>query len=198
MVRTNKRGSARDRVLDAAVECFATRGYAATTIADIEVAAGLKPRCGGTYRHFKSKKEMLEAAVESMLEDSDLLLGDGVESLEAAAADGLALLDRNRQVRRLLFRDLDEFPELKAKVAEQLVERSYRLAADTASAYRPDADTEAMAAVMVGALFSFRVVESLIGRTPLGVSDDRFIAAWSTAFEGLLSGAEPVDDAHAS
>ena len=190
--------SARDRVLRAAVDCFATKGYSATTIADIEVAAGLKPRCGGTYRHFGSKKEMLEAAVELMLEDGDLVLKDGVESLAGAAADGLALLDRNREVRRLLFRDLDDFPELKARVAERLVERSYRLAADTASIYAPDTDTEAMAAVMVGALFSFRVVESLIGRAPLGVTDERFIAAWSTAFEGLLAAPTTKDGSDAS
>lgn len=177
---------ARERVLQAALDCFTEKGYAATTIADIEVAAGLKPRCGGTYRHFPSKKAILEAAVDRLLDDGDVVLSPEHRSAKEAAAAGLALLDRNRGTRRLLFRDLDDFPELQAKVADRLIERAFRTAAESAAVFAPEADTEAMAAVMVAALTGFRTVHEIIGHPPLGVSDERFIDAWASAFEGLI------------
>lgn len=178
--------SARERVLQAGLTCFTTKGYAATTIADIEVAAGLKPRCGGTYRHFASKKAILEAAIDRLLEDSEIAISPEERSPEQAAADALALLDRHRDARQLLIRDLDDFPELKAKVSEQLIERSFRIAAGSAAEYTPNADTEAMAAVMVASLSGFRMVEGILGHPPLGVSDERFVATWAKAFIGLL------------
>ena len=48
----------RDRLLDAAVELFAERGYTETTVGDIEEAAGLVPRAGAMYKHFASKDEL--------------------------------------------------------------------------------------------------------------------------------------------
>lgn len=186
MPKTDERPAARERVLQAALDCFAAKGYAATTIADIEVAAGLRPRCGGTYRHFPSKQAILEAAVERLVDDADMVLAPRHDTPHEAATAALGLLDRNRDARRLLFRDLDEFPELKAKVADRLIERSFRTAADSAAAYAPNADTEAMAAVMVASLSGFRVLGEILGRPPLGVSDERFTDAWAAAFEALL------------
>ena len=47
--------AARDRVLAAAMRLFAEHGFAATTITQIEQAAGLSQGAGGIYRHFPSK-----------------------------------------------------------------------------------------------------------------------------------------------
>ena len=184
-------------MLHAAVRCFSEKGYAATTLVDIEVAAGLKPRCGGTYRHFKSKQAILEAVVELLLDDGEAVTTPDWSSFEQAAADGLALLDRNDDTRRLLFKDLDEFPDLKHRVGEQLIERSYGRVASSARRARPDSDSEAIAAVMVAALSGFRLHGSLLGHSPLEVSDDRFIAIWAKAFESLLE-VETAGDANAS
>ena len=117
--------------------------------------------------------------------------------IEQAAADGLALLDRNDDTRRLLFKDLDEFPDLKHRVGEQLIERSYGRVASSARRARPDSDSEAIAAVMVAALSGFRLHGFLLGHSPLEVSDDRFIAIWAKAFESLLE-VETAGDANAS
>jgi AcrR family transcriptional regulator len=102
----------RSRILHAAMRCFASKGYAATTMADIEAAAGFSPRAGGTYRHFDSKRAILESLIESVLEQSDDVLASVPTSLEGAARDGLAQLDRHRDLMQILFRDLDQFPEL--------------------------------------------------------------------------------------
>jgi AcrR family transcriptional regulator len=49
--------TARERVLDAAVELFATQGYSATSVAQVIERAGLTK--GGFYHHFASKDELL-------------------------------------------------------------------------------------------------------------------------------------------
>src|SRR5690349_17475077 len=53
----------RERILDAAVELFGRQGYTRTSVGEIEAAAGLVPRSGGLYKHFPSKRALLEAAV---------------------------------------------------------------------------------------------------------------------------------------
>lgn len=61
--RGNKPGT-RDRIITSAMGLFAENGYDRTTIAEIEEAAGLSPGSGSLYRHFKSKDELLLAAVQ--------------------------------------------------------------------------------------------------------------------------------------
>ncbi|MDD9947219.1 MAG: TetR/AcrR family transcriptional regulator [Myxococcales bacterium] len=46
----------RQQILDAALECFAGRGFAATTMADIRKLAGAST--GSIYHHFKSKEQL--------------------------------------------------------------------------------------------------------------------------------------------
>jgi tetracycline repressor-like protein len=55
--------SGRDRLLSAALRLFAAKGYAATSVADIQRESGLAPGSGALYKHFGSKRELLEAAV---------------------------------------------------------------------------------------------------------------------------------------
>ncbi|MGR9093389.1 MAG: TetR/AcrR family transcriptional regulator [Gammaproteobacteria bacterium] len=50
----------RERMKAAALALFAEQGYAATSIAAIETAAGLAPRAGAFYRHFPSKEALFE------------------------------------------------------------------------------------------------------------------------------------------
>lgn len=58
-----ERSPAAQRIVDGAMGLFAERGYAGTSVADIEQAAGLTPRASGTYRHSPSKKAVLEAGL---------------------------------------------------------------------------------------------------------------------------------------
>jgi AcrR family transcriptional regulator len=54
----------RDRILDAALDLFAEKGFAGTTISDIERRVGLASGTGSLHRHFRSKDEVLHAATE--------------------------------------------------------------------------------------------------------------------------------------
>ena len=53
--------STRERILDAAVETFASRGFRSTTVKDLATAVGIK--APGLYAHFASKEEILSGAV---------------------------------------------------------------------------------------------------------------------------------------
>jgi AcrR family transcriptional regulator len=173
---------AKTRILDAALACFAARGYAATTITDIEQAAGMSPGAGGTYRHFRSKRAILEAAIDAELAVNDEVLAPAPVSLDAAARDALKQLDHQRNLTRVLFRDLDEFPDLQRRIVERLIQGPYRLVAERTAVAAPKLDAEAIAVLMVGSLVNVKVIEAMTGELPGGVSEDRLVEAWASLF----------------
>jgi AcrR family transcriptional regulator len=56
----------RERLQDAAIRLFARQGYAETSIADIQRDCGLSAGSGALYKHFSSKRELLEAATRRL------------------------------------------------------------------------------------------------------------------------------------
>ena len=64
--RTGHRGTARERLLDAAAEVFAERGYRATTVDDLAAAAGLTK--GAVYWNFDSKEAVFSALIEERVD----------------------------------------------------------------------------------------------------------------------------------
>ena len=76
-----KRSTSRDRLIDAAVEAFAERGFHATTTRDIAARAGMSP--AALYVHHASKEDVL-------FEVSKL----GHERTLAAVRDAVAEVDR--------------------------------------------------------------------------------------------------------
>ncbi len=101
------------QILDAALEAFATDGYAATRIDDIARRAGLSK--GGIYTHFKSKEDIFEALLTRALTpkpvevpalapgravDVELLIERVIDRLYEDLGDGAT-----RLTLRLLFSD---------------------------------------------------------------------------------------------
>src|SRR5262245_66296506 len=95
---------------------FGEHGYAATTIAEIEAAAGLSPGSGALYRHFRSKRELLEAGVRVQLqgaahlrnlvaEEQGLADLDLHERLRVVFRVAMARLEHGRHLVRMLLRD---------------------------------------------------------------------------------------------
>jgi AcrR family transcriptional regulator len=86
------RVNTRDRIKEAALPLFAERGFAATSIAAIETAAGLAPRAGAFYRHFPSKEALLEElARERITETPDEFDFEGLKSLGDTRAELISL-----------------------------------------------------------------------------------------------------------
>ena len=62
--RWAKTGATQQRILDAAIEVFATRGFSAATMAD--VVAGSGASIGSIYHHFGGKNELFLAIFQQM------------------------------------------------------------------------------------------------------------------------------------
>lgn len=58
----------RERLVTEAMRLFSTHGYQATSISQIECAAGLTPGSGALYHHFKSKESLLQAGIDRQLD----------------------------------------------------------------------------------------------------------------------------------
>ncbi|GLW12887.1 putative transcriptional regulator, TetR family protein [Microtetraspora sp. NBRC 13810] len=195
--------STRERIVDEALRLFAERGYAATSVAEIEAAAGLSPGAGGLYRHFKSKYEVLAAAVnehaartraqiaEALTEinarDASLPLEERLTHLCAA---GLARIGDERELTRVFFRDLGQFPELVAAVRAGLLQPMSD-AVVTWFAAQPeyagaDADWPGVAAVLGGSVVHYRLFQETVGEPPVRAERDRFVASWVRLARGLL------------
>ena len=75
--KTPKGEQTRERILDAALELFRTRGYAETTMRQIAEAAGVA--VGNAYYYFASKDQLILAFYERNHADHLALLGDTLD-----------------------------------------------------------------------------------------------------------------------
>ncbi len=95
----------RQQILDAAVSCFARKGYHSSTIQDICREAGLSP--GAVYSYYKGKQALLEAVIETTTEEIDAITsaldkpGDLVTLLRSAAQVTFGHLDNAETLPRL-------------------------------------------------------------------------------------------------
>ncbi|MCB1843556.1 MAG: TetR/AcrR family transcriptional regulator [Halioglobus sp.] len=88
--QAQKSAMTRDKILDAAIDCFIELGYTNVTTARVAQAAGVSR--GAMLHHFPSKTELIQAAVEYL---HDKLLEDYTERVTAIPAN-LKGRDRRR------------------------------------------------------------------------------------------------------
>jgi AcrR family transcriptional regulator len=69
----------RERIVAAAIEAFKTRSYSEVTVSDIADAAHMAN--GNVYRYFASKEDLLTAAIETLLEQTDERFQAAVDAL---------------------------------------------------------------------------------------------------------------------
>ena len=124
----------RERIVDEAMHLFSQHGYAATSIAKIEAAAGLTPGAGGIYHHFPSKEAVLAAGIERRLSRLGALreirnvlgsLDDLKAELTLTARYVLAELDSESELLRILASDARNRPQLLTAAVEQLVSSTF-------------------------------------------------------------------------
>jgi AcrR family transcriptional regulator len=192
MARTTP-GVTRRRILDEAVHLFATSGYDATSVADIQTACGLNPGSGALYKHFPSKAALLEAAVHDNLErltartaetTDDRLPDDPREALRVLADVVWAFMAADRDLIRLMIREFTGFPELFERMWQGVVATVYTRATAWITTLRDQGradvnDPEATAAVLLAALTYYPILDVLIGHTPGDLEPGRFLAAWT-------------------
>jgi AcrR family transcriptional regulator len=191
----------RDRIVEAGMRLFAERGFRGATVGEIEEAAGLTPRAGALYKHFESKHAVLDAAFERHVRELEAIhsaieltpLGDLRAELTLLARWGLHMLDRERDLRRIVITEGDRFPELKERFRERIADRAYREAITfirrkIERGELPEADAEAVAVLLVGALLAYHLELDVFGRPPAGVDEERLVATFVDACMAMASG----------
>lgn len=189
----------RDRIVRTAMALFADRGFAATSITALEDAAGLAVGGGGVYKHFPSKQAILEEGIRRYEHDQEQLLASDFrldhaslrEALEGAVRLGLAMLESQRELIKVLFREMEPFPEVLSRLRERYIQATYAYFAAwlEALAERGDArtvDATGAAVVLVGAMVNYKVVEIFLGDPPGPMPEESFVMAWTDIAERYL------------
>ncbi|MFC0037000.1 TetR/AcrR family transcriptional regulator [Actinomadura rayongensis] len=195
--------STRERIVAESLRLFAERGYAATSVAEIEAAAGLSPGAGGLYRHFRSKEEVLASAIREHIERTrkqvnEVLAGASAYEdrplqvrLKMTCHAGLAKMREEQDLIRVLFRDLDQFPNLVAEMREGIVNPLYDGIAAWLSAQPEfagaDEDWPAIASILGGAVVNYWLANESMYEPPTRIDEKRFVASWARLGMGLVA-----------
>ncbi|OBA58367.1 TetR family transcriptional regulator [Mycobacterium sp. 1100029.7] len=183
--------SGRDRLLAEALRLFAAKGYAATSVADIQRASGLAPGSGALYKHFASKRELLEAAVSHRIdsivaarEQYDAGQPGSVEQAVRTAGQLIwSNLNDSEDLLKVMLREPAELGDLDEKTWQVITDNAYQRFADELTASNRSGrtsipDPEAAAAVAIASLSYAATLQALSGRLPGNVDGDRYFEAW--------------------
>jgi AcrR family transcriptional regulator len=200
----------RERILTAARQVMISRGLVGATTKEIARAAGVSE--GTLYNHLRNKEELflctlreLPAGFISLIVGLPSRAGsDTVRSvLTEVAHAALAFYDESVPMGGSIFAD----PELMARHRQLLKERgagpqranellaAYLRAEQQAGRVRDEADTEAAAYLLLGAVFQRAYWRQFLGEPADAAADERFLAGVLASLDQILS---PEHDAPGS
>src|SRR5882762_1500915 len=106
----------KERILAAAADLLAHRGFHAVAMADIGAAAGITG--SGVYRHFGSKSAVLVAlfdrVIDGLLQTAAVIVresADERETLNRLVADQVRIVGREREIMRVYHTEIHNLPE---------------------------------------------------------------------------------------
>lgn len=188
----------RDRLVTEAMRLFGEQGYQATSITQIEAAAGLAPGSGALYHHFKSKDALLEAGIDRQLDRRRAMhdirtlfagLGDLRIELTMLGRYVLTVLDEETQLLQIAARTPpDQSPRLNDAYAA-LIDGLYSEVADWVKGWAPkidDQDAKAIAAIAVDALLGKRLTNAVFRVPATDMQDEDYIAEWTAMLAGRI------------
>jgi AcrR family transcriptional regulator len=191
----------RERLVTEAMKLFSAKGYEATSVSQIESAAGLAAGSGALYHHFKSKEALLDAGIDRQLDRRSAMRD--IRVMFAGLGD---LRTELTLLGRYLLSVVDEESELLQIAARTPTGRSGRLdtayaallgglnaeLADWMATWAPalgEQQRSALAAVGVNAILGMRFTTTLFHQAEALVPDDQYLAEWTglfvTRFEAL-------------
>jgi AcrR family transcriptional regulator len=182
----------KDRLLAEGMRLFALQGFRATTVGQIEAAAGLQPRRGALYRHFPSKEALLDEAVRRHLDSvrarrTEVVRGEVADVGDEALALGRYVLDElasQRAVVDVFEREGERVAEQRDAFREQVSDAGYRVMAEALRRWiggdpAPGFDVDGAAVLLLGALINLHRSTWTFAGPPLGLDEGRILAAWS-------------------
>jgi len=188
----------RERIVNEAMKLFSTKGFEATSVSQIEAAAGLSAGSGALYRYFKSKDALLDAGIDRQLDRRSAMRD--IRTLFAGLGDLRAELT---VLGRYLLSVIDDEIQLLQVAARTPAGRSTRLdtayaalvdslnaeLADWITAWAPTLstpDAEILSALGINSLLGARFATSLFHQRKSHIADDRYLAEWTTTLANRL------------
>jgi AcrR family transcriptional regulator len=107
-ISPDREAAVRDRIIRAALEVFAEKGYRGATIADVVRRSGLS--VGAIYTHFSGKEALF-------LHSCDHVSGRGLEELATRLATAAGTADRLRLAIAFYIESIDQFEGETGQVA---------------------------------------------------------------------------------
>ena len=197
--------STKERLVSEAMRLFSQQGYRATSITQIEKAAGLVPGCGALYNHFKSKEALLTAGIDRQLDRrramhdiSALFAGQGDLRTELTLLCRylMSVLDRESEFLQVAARTpADESPRLKDAYAA-LVDGLYSELADWIKGCAPTLDkveAKRIAVVGINALLGKRATRIVFHSPQIDTPDDQYVTDWTDMLVGRIRSADTKD-----
>ena len=192
----------RDRLVTEAMRLFSEQGYRATSVAQIEAAAGLAAGSGALYHHFKSKELLLDAGIDRQLDRRRAMhdiralfagLGDLRTELTLLGRYLLNVIDEESQLLQIAARTpADRATRLNDAYAA-LIDGLYGELDDWIHGWAPTldrTDTRTIATLGVNALLGKRATAIFFHAEAAEIPDDRYLAEWTT----MLVARIPVSD----
>lgn len=189
----------KERLITEAMRLFGEQGYQATSVAQIEAAAGLAPGSGALYHHFKSKEALLEAGIDRQLDRRHAMrdiralfagLGDLRSELTMLGRYVLTVLDEESQLLQLASR----VPSGRSKRLDDayaaLFAGLYAEVADWVTGWVPaisKQDAAAIGRIGVNALLGKRATSALLVGPDADIADEAYVAAWTAMLASRIA-----------
>ena len=184
----------RERLVTEAMRLFGEQGYQATSVAQIEAAAGLAPGSGALYHHFKSKQALLEAGIDRQLDRRSAMrdiralfagLGDLRSELTMLGRYILSVLDEESQLLQIASRTPTAHSARLSDAYAALFDGLYAELADWVSNWIStisEQDAMVLSTIAVNALVGKRATSAWFRVPEAAISDEQYIAEWTAVF----------------
>lgn len=182
----------RERLVSEAMRLFSQQGYKATSVAQIEAAAGLAPGSGALYHHFKSKELLLQAGIDRQLDRRNAMrdirdlfagLNDLTTEITLLGRYLLTVLDDETQLLQVAARTPSDHSARLRDAYAALIDSLHAELSDWIQTSLPtldEASARSLAAVGIDALIGRRTTAILFPTSESHTPDEQYIAEWAT------------------
>jgi AcrR family transcriptional regulator len=188
----------RERIVNEAMKLFSAKGFEATSVSQIEAAAGLSAGSGALYRYFKSKDALLDAGIDRQLDRRSAMrdirtlfagLGDLRAELTVLGRYLLSVIDDEIQLLQIAARTPAGRSTRLDTAYAALVDSLNAELADWITAWAPTLstpDAAILSALGINSLLGARFATSLFHQRKSHIADDRYLAEWTTTLANRL------------
>lgn len=183
--------STRERLVTEAMRLFSAKGFEATSVSQIEAAAGLAVGSGALYRHFKSKDALLDAGIDRQLDRRRAMrdiralfagLGDLHAELTVLGRYLLTLIDEEIQLLQIAARTPAGKSARLDTAYAALVDGLNAELADWITAWAPNLaqpQCKVLAALGINSILGARFATSLFHQPETRIPDDHYLSEWT-------------------